>query len=275
MPVRASVIALIIVMPALLGGCSTGMISRVAAGDPTNDNLIAIADTSLANGDTTTALGLYRRIATAPGEHPEALTRYGQVLLDSGQYDYAAGAFAEALARQPRNVDARRGLGIAQLAQNQLEDAQTNLEQAVRDNADIRAVQDLAVLRIFQNQPDEARAIYQKALVRWPETLDLKSNFALFQALVGECDPAVGMAHGAASSPFARAQHISGYALVLAVCGRDDEAKEAARRVMSDAGVDRLEQQATAAREVDGLAAKATAIGVIPASAAAAPSKGP
>jgi Flp pilus assembly protein TadD len=250
----------------LLGGCSGGpkipFMDDKAAADPTDSDLLAIADTTQASGDSDTALALYRQAATAPGSHPEALTRYGGALLRDGKYDYAAGAFREALIRQPDDVDALRGLGIAQLAQNQIGAAEATLEQAVRDDPDPRAVQDLAVLRIFQNEGDEARLVYRKALVRWPDNLDLASDFALFQALTGACGPAAEAAHETAASPFAQNRHVADYALVLAICGHDADA--VARQVMSNDGLDRLRQQAADVHRAGSLAAKAAAVGLLP-----------
>jgi len=248
------------------GACSSPAVQTSEPPKPAEsiDNLMIIADKTMASGDWDTALKLYRDAATTPGAGPDVMVRYGQVLFASGSYDYAAGAFADALARRPQDGNALRGLAISQLASGRLGEARKNLEQAVRENADVRAIRDLAVLRLFEGEPDEAGAIYQKALARWPQDLDLKLDFALSLALDGSCGDAVSEAGEATASPYARAQNVAMDALVLAVCGQDDPAREVASRVMNGAAVERLMQEAQAARNADGPAARAAAVGVVP-----------
>lgn len=249
-------------------GAMAGCVQNPQASARASDNgLIVVADNTLASGDTATALRLYREAATARGGSAQALVRYGKVLFSSGQYDFAAGAFAEALNREPWNREAVSGLGVAQLADGRLEEAEPNLEQVVRKAADARSVRNLAVLRMLQGQTEEARLLHRKALARWPQDLDLRSNFALAEAIDNQCETALKLAHEAVTSPFARSQHVAIYALVLAMCGQEREAREAGRGVMSEAGVDNLIHQVEVARQTEDPAQRALALGVVPAAA--------
>lgn len=228
-------------------------------------SLLAIADRTLASGDGDAALDLYRQ-AARDSKEPDALLRLGQVLFARGQYDYAAGAFHEALLRQPGNGDALRGLGISLLAQGQMQDSGKIIETAVRAHDDARSVRDLAILRIFQDEGEEARLVFFKALGLWPADLALRSNYALFEALAGNCDQAEKVGRDAAMSPFAHPQQRASFALTLAACARDTEAAGIARQVMSESGAAALLALAAQIRKVDGLAARAAVVGVVPVS---------
>lgn len=265
-------LVLILVCLAGLAGCRAGdplsVLDAPAGPDHAprqSGSLVEIADRTLASGDGDAALDLYRR-AARESDRPDALLRLGQVLFARGQFDYAAGAFKEVLLRQPDNAVALRGLGVSQLAQGQVQDSGKTIETAVRAHDDVRSVRDLAVLRIFQGEGEEARLVFFKALGLWPEDLALRSNYALFEALANNCDQAVKVGRDAATSPFAHPQQGGAFALTLAVCGRDAEATEAARRVMSDKGSDALLALAAQIRKADGLAARAVIAGVVPAS---------
>jgi Flp pilus assembly protein TadD len=228
------------------------------------DSLLTIADKTLASGDVNSSIDLYRQSASTSGDRPEALIRLGQILFSKGDYDHAVGAFAEALSRRPSNPEALRGLGVSQLAAGRLEDAERSIEQAVRQDPNVGSIKDLAVLRMLQGQPDEARMVYQKALARWPQDLSLKSNFAISEALGKNCQTAIGRGQEAAMSPFAREQNVAVYALVLALCGQEAEAKEIGSKVMSDVGMEKLLQQAAAASSAADPAIRAAIIGVVP-----------
>lgn len=248
-------------LAACAGASATGGGPAQARGD---DGLLAVADNTLAAGDLGTALKLYREAATAQGGSARALTRYGQVLFQNGQYDLAAGAYAEALARSPNDREILTRLGVAQLAQGRLDDAERSLGQVVRDGADARAVRNLAVLRLMQGQPEEAHLILDKAVRRWPRDLDLKANFALSEAIDGGCEGALAVSGEMVSSPFARAQHVAAHALTLALCGDEVQARDFAREVMSETGADALLDQARVTLAADGPVARAIAIGVVP-----------
>lgn len=228
-------------------------------------SLLAIADRTLASGDDGAAIDLYRQAARGAKE-PDALLRLGQILFARGQYDYAAGAFHEALLRQPGNADALRGLGVSQLALGQVQDSGKVIETAVRAHDDARSVRDLAILRIFQDEGEEARLVFFKALGLWPADLALRSNYALFEALAGNCDQAEKVGRDAAMSPFAHPQQRASFALTLAVCAHNAEAAGIARQVMSEAGAAALLALAAQIDKVDGLAARAAIVGVVPAS---------
>lgn len=255
-----------------LGGCASQTPVKAA-----NDGLTVVAENTLASGDAETALRLYREAAIANGGSPKALVRYGQLLFSRGQYDLAAGAFSEALHREPWNKEAMAGLGVAQLADGRLDQAEPNLEQVVRKAADARSVRNLAVLRLLQGQMEEARLLQEKALRRWPQDLDLKSNFALSEAVDERCGPAIDTARAAVASPFARPQHAAAYTLVLAICGQEGEARDVGRGVMSEAGVDALLRQAAQVRQAEDAAGRAAAVGAVPvnASGVTAPERSP
>jgi Flp pilus assembly protein TadD len=260
--------ATLALLPGCVGPSPTGDLGRdelaTASAPSGNDHLTAIGDRMLAAGDTANALGAFRQAATAPGAPPEAMLRYARALLQTGEPDYAAGAFADALDRRPGNSDARRGLGVAQLARGKPEEARPHLEQSVRERADARSIRALAVLRTMEGQVDEARAVYGKALAKWPQDLDLRANDALFEALAGNCSEAENQAGRVATSPYVRAQHVAVQALTLALCGKEAEAAQRAAPAMSPDGARALLQKAARARAAESLAAKAVILGVVP-----------
>ena len=105
---------------------------------------------------------------------PAALVRRGRQSLASGQVDSADKAFRAALARDPGNSAAHRGLAELARRQGKLDEAVKELQAsvAVRDSAVTRTT--LARIYLEQKKPDLARAELEKALKLAPNYSEAK-----------------------------------------------------------------------------------------------------
>jgi len=226
--------------------------------------ITAVGDRMLAAGDADGAIGAYRRAATATGAGPDAMLRYAKALMAAGSANFAAGAYSELLTKYPRDPGALRGLGAALMAQGKIAEAKAPVEAAVREDPEARSIRALAVLRAMEGQKDEARAVYEKALAKWPRDLELRVNHALFEALAGDCAASDREGDAVITSPFVRPRHVGVRALAMAVCGREEEAERVAGEIMSGEGARALTKRASAVRAGASLADKAVEAGVLP-----------
>src|SRR5262249_34566667 len=105
---------------------------------------------------------------------PAALTRLGRQSLSSGQLDTADKAFRDALAAEPSNAAAHRGLAEVDRRRGKLDEAIKELQASlqIRDSAVSRT--SLARIYLEQKKPELARAEVEKALKLAPNYTDAK-----------------------------------------------------------------------------------------------------
>lgn len=140
-----------------------------------------------------------------------------EVLTMLGQWEQAAASYRAALAGEPRNAQARYGLGFVLRQQGHAEEALRNYQQALAIKPDLAAAHnDIGVIYKQQNRFGEAIASYRKALALQPGQAEW--HFNLGSALSGAGERAAA----AASFRTAVAQRlgdVDAYSDLLFLCG--------------------------------------------------------
>jgi Flp pilus assembly protein TadD len=224
---------------ALLGGCaSAGQAPATAAGAPSPDGLMRMADKARGRGELPVAASLYRRAHDADPQRARPLVSLGQVLMDMQRPDQASEAFSAALVIEPRNLDALRGLGHAKLTLNEPEQAIPPLKQALAQAAnDFRVLNALGVAHDLTGDRKGAHQYYRTGLKLAPDNAPLRSNYALSLALSGEKDAALETIAPLAGAPMATPQQRQTVALVYGLAGDKAEAERLARMDLDEAAV--------------------------------------
>jgi tetratricopeptide (TPR) repeat protein len=127
------------------------------------------------------------------GDTPAAHVRRGRQELAAGRSDAAEKEYRAALAAEPGNAAARRGLGEMARRQGKLDDAIKELRASLeaRDSAVVRTM--LAKIYLEQKKPDLARAEVEKALKLAPNYAEAKQLLEHLQtSKAGEKKPGGG-----------------------------------------------------------------------------------
>jgi tetratricopeptide (TPR) repeat protein len=170
--------------------------------DPKDEAVIAKFDRVKTEVDTAT-LQLQFKSPNAPAltadasasveDSPAALVRRGRQSLSSGQIDSAEKSFRAALAAEPANSAAHRGLAEVARRHGKLDDAVKELQASLqqRDSAVARTV--LARVYLEQKRPDMARVELEKALKLAPNYTEAKQLLEhLRNGKPGEAKPSGG-----------------------------------------------------------------------------------
>jgi tetratricopeptide (TPR) repeat protein len=112
--------------------------------------------------------------AATASDTPAARIRRGRQALAAGNMDAAEREFRAALASEPDNAAAHRGLGEIERHQGKMDDAVKELQAslAARDSAEVRTI--LAKIYLEQKKMDLARSEAEKALKLAPNYADAK-----------------------------------------------------------------------------------------------------
>jgi tetratricopeptide (TPR) repeat protein len=107
-----------------------------------------------------------------PGkDSAEALFAAGRKLATDGDHKAALAKYAEAIAVDPKNVTYLAYRALSQLALGQSKEAQQTIEDALRLNDKEAVVWEVAgQIKAAQNQPNQARALFDKAAQLSPKT---------------------------------------------------------------------------------------------------------
>jgi len=203
------------------------------------DTLVRLGDFTLARGDAASAVAMYNRAHQAEPNAILPLMRLGVAFAQLGSYEESAGAYRAALAIEPVNPDAHRGLGNALVALNRPQEGLPNLETALAMSNDPRAYNSIGVALDMLGRHDDAQFYYRQGVELAPGDTDLTANLALSLALSNQFDEAIALMRGAAARPDATARHRQNLALILALADRTDEAIGVARQDLDEEAVDR------------------------------------
>jgi Flp pilus assembly protein TadD len=187
-----------------LAGCVTTMVpaqldplavnGRDGGGKPPSyPALMKIGVTARANGDLETALSVLRRAADlAPLGDPAPFVEIGGTLIDMGKPDEAILAYNSALARNPKDWPAQRGLAIAFMRTGRPELAFAPLAGALVDGPkDPGLYVLLGVANDLAGRHPAAQGWYRQGLTVAPTDPALNIDLALSYALSGS--PAAGI----------------------------------------------------------------------------------
>lgn len=113
---------------------------------------------------------LTRGLHVAPGD-PRLLTYLGDMHLNASEYDAADVAYRGALASDPNNTDARRGLGLALMNRGRLEEAVAVLEPTRDSEPSVpRVLEALADAYVRLRRPELAESVARRLVQRHPES---------------------------------------------------------------------------------------------------------
>jgi len=192
--------------------------------------LMRIGAAAHAGGDLSTAVGIYRRAAEMDSGTPAPLIALGNTLVEMGQINEAIVAYNSALARNPRDAEALRGVARAYLLTGKPQLAGEPLSVAFRDTPDDpKLLQLIGVADDFTGQHEEAQAPYRRGLELLPRDPGLSVNLALSLAVTGNYAEAVAVLTPIAMVPTGTPRERQTLALIYGLQGDRGQAERVAR----------------------------------------------
>lgn len=154
------------------------------------------------------------------------IIHYAAALRAAGQSQQAVAALEVGVAAHPRDVDITVAYAKALTAQGRFEQSLTLLDGVIRPDApdwNALLVKGATLDQLGRNQ--EARLIYQQALVAAPGEAAVEANLGLSYAMTGDLQVAEGHLRRAVQMRGASSQIRQNLALVLGLQGRFEEAR--------------------------------------------------
>jgi len=225
--------------------------SRVVALDPRHDvGLYNLGAALAAEGRNEEAAARYRQVLALRPDHADAranldlldaarLEGEGNELAARGDLVTASERYRQAIALDPKRAHSQAGLGMALATLGRTGDALPILRDAIRLGTDDPAVPNaLGVLLLQAGQPREARSVFETAIARHPDDVNLAHNLARLLATGGSVE----------AKDAALALRLAN-AVVEATGGRDPRAMEtlAAALAINDRSAEAIAMNAKAA----------------------------
>jgi Flp pilus assembly protein TadD len=251
----------LVLVAGLLGGCAAIPQQRTpsAFAEVPSDGLDRLAADIEAHGETDTALGLYKQAAELTPD-ASAYVRLGKAYARTGRIDPAIGAFRLALRRDADNADAMLGLGSALVRKKAPTDAIVILEKAAARRETSGVLNQLGLAQTLAGRFAAGRDLLERASRLEPTDLDILSNLALAEALVGHRERAIELASLVVQSGAAQ-HHTRSAVVTLVLAGEPDGAREIADINLIHRDVDDLLSRAAAIRMMPSPEARAQALG--------------
>jgi len=251
----------LVVIAGLLGGCATSpeQAALGAFAEMPANGLVRLAAEIEAHGEIDTALGLYKQAAEQAPD-ASAYVRLGQAYARAGRTDQAISAFQTALCRDADNVDAMLGLGSALVRKRGLTDAIVILEKAAARGETPGILNQLGLAQMLTGRFAAGRGSLERATRLNPTNLDILSNLALAEALVGHAERAIELA-SQVMRPGAEQHRTRSAVVTLVLAGQPDGAREIADLNQLRGDVDDLLSRAAAIRTMPSPEARAQALG--------------
>jgi Flp pilus assembly protein TadD len=185
-----------------------------------------VAEEALRAGSPALALQAAQGIlAQAPDDVP-ALLIQGDASAQLGKREQAAESFARALRLKSDSVRAKLGLGRLRLYTD-ANDAAALFEDVVKQEPhNSSALNNLGVARDLLGQHQQAQEAYRQVRAIDPTNTAGQVNMALSLAMSGNGADAVLLIAPLATAPSANPQIRHDYAVVLAMAGRESEARQ-------------------------------------------------
>jgi Flp pilus assembly protein TadD len=242
----AASLALVVGLLAL-GGCGPAPLhidplainGRDGGGRPVSyAALMRIGAAAHAGGDLANALAIYRRAAEIDTHAAAPFAAAGGVLLEMGQINEAIVSYNSALARDPDDRGALRGLAKAYLRTGRPELANTPLAKAYQDTPnDPKLLQLIGVANDSTEQHAIAQDWYRRGLALAPRDPGLTTDLALSLALSGNDAAAIKLLQPVASGPLATPRERQTLALIYGLDGNRAAAERLSRIDLDAAAV--------------------------------------
>jgi Flp pilus assembly protein TadD len=204
--------------------------SHARAGAADAGAALRLARATRQAGDLTTAIPLYRNLATAPSVAPEVLVEFGDALVEGGFPDDAIDVYSRVGPRSPAHLGALLGIARADLKLGDPSAAlgylATALDIAPRDP---RVLVDKGVALDTLNRHAEAQACYRTVLSEAPRYVSARNNLALSLALTGQFEEALALITPLVRSSAANARTRENMALIYGLMGDADRAASLSR----------------------------------------------
>ena len=193
------------------------------------DAHLRMADATLAGGDAANAADLYRRAHELHPEKAAPLAGLGRALSQLRQEDDAAIAYQQAIARDPAEKNALRGLAAIHISHGDGENALANYDALLRqDNTDHRAWNGRGVALDSLGQHERAWKSYRAGLAIAPNNLALQNNYGLSLAMGGKAIEGIQILSELAGAPNATPRTRQNLALALGLAGDIEAARQIA-----------------------------------------------
>lgn len=199
--------------------------------------IMRIAASTLAAGDAATAAGLYRRAHDLQPSALAPLLGLGRAFAMLGANDEAVVAYRAALAIDPNDIEALRGMGGALLALDQPRQAITHLEVVLDRAGDARTHNALGLAHDMLGEHKSAQACYRTGLNTEPGNFALRNNLGLSLVLSGDFREGIAILRQVAEMPGANARQRLNLALAYGLAGETEQAMQVARMDLDEQAV--------------------------------------
>lgn len=212
-----------------LGGCANSRLTTGSIGHSRGKPVDQMTATEL-----DAASGPYGRAYEKNTKDKATALGYANVLRMTGRNDQALAVVRQTAIYFPNDRDVLSAYGKALAGAGQFDAALDAIRRAQRpEYPDWKLFSAEGAILDQQGHPQEARALYRKALDLQPNEPSVQSNIGMSYLLEGDLKTAETYFAGAARSPGADSTVRQNLALVIGLQGRFDEAEQVARRELS------------------------------------------
>ncbi len=209
----------------VLAGCQTASTGPERTGSIGSSATVTASDLS-----PEAAIGAVQIWGAAYGRNEkdrEAALNYAAALRAAGQTGQGVAVMRKAAIYHAADREVLAAFGKALAADGKFKEALATVRRAQRaDNPDWQLLATEGGIRDSLGQHDDARAIYQQALVLAPGEPQILNNLGLSYALTDELDKAEEVLRRAAADPRASLKTRQNLALVLRLKGKHQEAAQ-------------------------------------------------
>ena len=226
----------ILIAVVLLAGCAGAKLPPFANDNPApispadGGSALKLARATRQAGDLTSAIQLYRSLATANWMTPEVVVEFGDVLLQAGFPDDAIDTYSQVGAKSSAYISALLGQTRAYLSLDEPAKALEYANQAqTLGPQDARVLVDRGVALDTLGQHAEAQECYRAVLRVTPRHVSARNNLALSLALTAHYDEAIALITPLVRSSAATPQVRENMAVIYALMGDADRATTLSR----------------------------------------------
>ena len=226
-------------------------------------SLIRMGDSMRLSGDMSGASDFYLAALARDPRDAGALLRLGETQLSTGAAERAEQSFRSTLVLAPGNREASVGLSIALLKRGDPVAALPYIQPVAETSRSPRVLRNYGVTLDMLGRPAEAQAAYRRGLTETPSDPDLHGNLALSLASSGDMAGADTEIRAAVNSPSAPERELANEVMLLAMAGREADARAVGLKLAQPGRTDALVEQGRRAAAAQDAGARAAALGTI------------